>query len=423
MARLLPWFALALAAACAASKQVASTTTTGGAGGSTTSGTSAGGATSTTATMNTSSSANGGNGGASQVSSIEAASGTGGGCVGTSVKAEPIPLDIVVMLDQSGSMKDSAGNNMSKWDTVKSALTTFMKQPNVAGIGIGLQYFGLPDPSVHGCPLQSCVTDQDCTNGCATCTPQGVCQAPSWDGDIDSCDGTDYAWGEVPIQPLPGVASAIQQSLSMHAPGTNTPTKPALEGAILYASNWEKKHPDHLTVVAFATDGGPSECDVDLNNINAVAAQGLAAKPSIKTFVIGVGGATKALDGIATAGGTGLAFHVDINALATQAFIDAMNKIRGASIGCAYKIPDPPAMMMLDFKQVNVSYKPGNNGKEQVFPKVDDKSKCPANGDAWYYDDNVKPTQIIVCDATCSKLAMDAKPQVDIVLGCTSVVL
>src|SRR5207253_4828257 len=174
-------------------------------------------------------------------------------------------------------------------------------------------------------------------------------------------------------------------------------------GAILYATNWEKKHADHISVVAFATDGDPSECDLNLNDIDAVAAKGLAGKPSIKTFVIGVGGSTKALDGIASAGGTMAAFHVDMNAMATQAFLDAMNTIRGATIGCAYKIPPPPAMMMVDFMHVNVSYKPGNNGMAQVFPKVDDKSKCPASGDAWYYDDNAMPTQIIVCDATCKK--------------------
>ncbi len=402
-------FALAIVAACAASKQVTGTTTSG-----------AGGTMGTSTITGMSSTGGLGGGGASPVVTI--AAGAGGGCIGTSVKAEPIPLDIVVMLDQSGSMINPAGNGMSKWKTVQTALTTFVQQPKAAGIGIGLQYFGLGDPSTHGCALQSCVTDQDCTKGCTTCLPQGVCQAPSFNPDVDSCDGSDYAWGEVPIQTLPAAASAIQKSIAMHAPGTNTPTMPALQGAIQYATNWELKHPDHLTIVALATDGDPSECDVDLNHIDTVAADGLAGKPSIETFVIGVGGSTKALDGIASAGGTGAAFHVDMNAMATQAFLDAMNTIRGAAIGCAYKIPPPPAMMTVDFTHVNVSYKPGNNGMEQVFPKVDDKSKCPAKGDAWYYDDNAKPTQIIVCDATCKKLSMDAMAEVDIVLGCTTVV-
>ncbi len=410
MARVLPWFALAIASACAASKQVSSTTT-GGAGGAASSG--------ANASTGSSSSSGPGNGGASAVETI--AAGAGGGCVGTSIKAEPIPLDIVVMLDQSGSMKDPAGNGLTKWKTVQNALTSFVQQPKAAGIGIGLQYFGLGDPSTHGCALKSCITDQDCTNGCTTCLPQGVCQSP-FNPDIDSCDGSDYAWGEVPIQTLPGAAAAIQKSLGMHAPGTNTPTMPALQGAIQYATIWETKHPDHLTVVALATDGDPSECDVVLSDINAVAANGLAAKPSIKTFVIGVGGSTKALDGIASAGGTTAAFHVDMNAMATQAFLDAMNTIRGAAIGCVYKIPPPPSMMTLDFTKVNVSYKPGNNGMPQIFPKVDDKSKCPSNGDAWYYDDNAKPTQIVLCDATCKKLSMDAKAEVDIVLDCKTVV-
>src|SRR5687768_14451002 len=41
----------------------------------------------------------------------------GGGCASSSTKAEPIPLDIFIMLDQSGSMAEDAGNTLSKWQT------------------------------------------------------------------------------------------------------------------------------------------------------------------------------------------------------------------------------------------------------------------------------------------------------------------
>ena len=346
--------------------------------------------------------------------------GEGGACIGDSFEAEPLPLDILIMLDQSGSMSQSAGNNLTKWDTVEQAITAFVQQPNLEGISLALQYFGLPQPDITGCWAQACITDNDCTNGCGPCGSNGVCQV-QFNPDIDSCDAIDYAWAEVPMQPLPGVGGTILSSLAMHAPGTNTPTKPALEGAIMYATNWQNAHPDHVTVVAFATDGEPAVCDTDINNIYAVAAAGFNGMPSIKTFVIGVGGAFSALDGIALYGGTYAAYHVDLNSMATDQFVDALNAIRNAALPCTYLIPPPPAGMAPDFTRVNVVYTPGG-GAEQTIPKVADAAHCPANGLGWYYDDERAPTQIILCDGTCALIKGDLMAKVDIVLGCITIV-
>ncbi len=347
--------------------------------------------------------------------------GVGGGCSGTSTKATPIPLDILVMLDQSGSMSDDAGNGMTKWETVKGALTGFMQQPTAAGIGMGIQYFGVGQPLVPGCYALQCTTDADCVGGCGMCLAQGICQAP-FNPDVDSCDAADYAWADVPVAPLPGVESAILTSLGMHAPGTNTPTAPALQGAVDYAAAWATGHPGHVTVVAFATDGEPSECDTSLADIDAIAAAGLAGTPSVRTFVIGVGGALSNLDGIAAAGGTQSAYHVDLNPSATSDFLGAMNAIRGAALGCTYQIPAPPPGMTADYARVNVVYKPGGGGPEQTFPNVADEAHCPPGGDGWHYDDDAAPTEIILCSATCAKIDADQAAEIDVVLGCSTIV-
>ena len=77
--------------------------------------------------------------------------------------------------------------------------------------------------------------------------------------------------------------------------------------------------------------------------------------------------------------------------------------------------------MAPDYTSVNVQYKPGNGGMTETIPKVANKAAC-GNGDGWYYDNDAMPTQIIMCDATCNKLSMDSKGEVDIVLGCKTVV-
>jgi hypothetical protein len=372
----------------------------------------------------------GGSGGAD--ATVGGAGGTGGvdidandapfpdtGCTGDSQKAQPIPLDIFVMLDQSGSMDLDAGNLLSRWDTVKQAISQFVKLPDSAGIGIGIQYFGLPDPSPHGCITQTCGTDTDCTGGCTTCMPQGLCQAP-FNPDIDSCEAIDYAWAEVPIQPLPGVGNFIVGSMSAHTPGTNTPTLPALEGAIIYAKAWANAHPDRITVVTLATDGEPSECETDPAVINGIAKAGFDQAPSIQTFVIGVGAAVTALDDVAFNGGTDKAFHVDFDPNATDLFLQAMNTIRLSALNCTYELPEPPPGKQLNLDQVNVGYTPGDGSPLLKLPKVDNSAAC-GDEDGWYYDDNANPTKITLCKSTCKKLKADLQGQVDIIVGCATI--
>jgi hypothetical protein len=372
-------------------------------------------------------SANGGSGpgvgGAFAAGTAGSGSGTGvgGSCASTSSKAQQIPLDMFIMLDQSGSMSDPAGNG-TKWDATTQALTAFVQQPNLAGISVGIQYFGLPAGGM-ACGT-FCAVDADCGSAaCGPCFPGGgfpgsICMGATGG---DSCNAADYAKAEVEIAPLPGVAQQIITSISGHSPSTGTPTSAALDGAIIHAKDWENAHPGHVTIVVFATDGDPGACDTNLANINAIAAAGANGNPKILTFVIGVGPSLNALNGIASAGGTGQAYLVDTNANAQQQFLDAMNDIRGAALACSYVIP-VPTMGTADFNSVNVQYTPGGGGMPEIIPKVGSKAQCPPGGKAWYYDNNATPTQIILCDDTCAQVSADKDGQIDILLGCQTVV-
>lgn len=354
--------------------------------------------------------------------------GTVGACAAESSKGQQQPLDIFIMLDQSGSMKESVAGGGDKWTAVTSALNTFVQSP-LAGVSVGLQYFGLPASAGGGggggsCPT-SCQTTADCGASGGPCIANVCigCLAGGGGGGgfgADSCNAADYAKADVEIAPLPGVAAAITQSISKHNPTTATPTSAALQGAVDHAKAWAQAHPSDVVVALLATDGDPSECDTNLANIDAIAAAALNGTPKVLTFVIGVGSSLGNLNGIAAAGGTGSAFIVDTTQNANQQFLDALNKIRGAAVGCTYQIPLPKTGTP-DFNKVNVQYTPGG-GTPVIVPKVADKSHCPASGDAWYYDDNANPKQIILCDASCKKFTGDAHSQVDVLTGCQSVV-
>lgn len=336
-------------------------------------------------------------------------------CAAESTKAEQLPLDMYIMLDQSGSMSDAVSNGGTKWNAVSGALQTFVNQPGTAGIGVGIQYFPLVSGGQTCSP--TCATDADC----GTFGPCffGICFACAA-ASSDSCTAADYAKADVEIAPLPGVASALIASIGKHGPTGGTPTSAALQGAIDHAKAWSTQNPNHVVIDVLATDGEPSGCDEDLNHINAIAAAGASGMPKVLTFVVGVGASLTALNGIAMAGGTGQAFIVDTNQNVNQQFLDALNKIRGAALSCSYLIP-VPKMGKPNFDSVNVQYAPGDGSATAVFPKVKDKASCPAGGNAWFYDDNAAPKQILLCDATCDKVSADTKGQIDILLGCATI--
>lgn len=348
--------------------------------------------------------------------------GVGGGCAGTSVKAEKIPLDMYVMLDESGSMTDPVSGGGDKWDAVTTAFKSFLQQPSAGGLGVGVQFFGLPPAGSAICPT-SCMVDADC-NGCGLCF-LGDCL--SFAGD--SCSAALYAnpdtvdiYGKkgVEIATLPGAAPSLIASIDAHKPNSSTPTSAALQGAVDHAKAWQIAHPNHVVVAVLATDGDPTECDTNLSNINGIAAAAASGSPPIKTFVIGVGSSLGALNGIAAAGGTGQAFIVDTNQNTNAQFLAALNAIQGTALTCSYAVP-VPTMGTPDYGAVNVQYTPGNGGSPVVIPNVPDAAHCPANGDAWYYDNPNAPTQIILCGPSCDKVKVDLNGKVDVVLGCKTI--
>jgi hypothetical protein len=411
----------------------------------------------------------------------------GGACAQDISSATLAPLDIYIMLDVSGSMLDLTATNVSKWDAVKSALETFLKDDASAGIGVGLQYFPLPKPNAP----TSCAKDADCTGDTGPCFlkwcyqaavqigvipcesnadcgqygpcttvaqcsgdadyicqqvgqpcgstpatgPLGDCTAmpPSICEHTASCDATMYDTPDQPIAALPGSAAALTASIDAKMPDGQTPTGPALTGALAQASTWAKAHPDHRVVVLLATDGLPTECTpTDIALVGAIAAQSVAAKPSINTFVIGVfgpddvtAGAPANLDTIASDGGTNKAFIVDTTKDVTVQFLAALDAIRAGTIDCTFQIPQPKNGDAVEFADVNVNVTSG--GAMSTIYYVQKQSQCDATTGGWYYDmdpaSGATPTQIIACPATCSTIQGSQDASVSIAVGCQASVV
>jgi hypothetical protein len=405
-------------------------------------------------------------------------------CAATSEKAQRVPLDLYVMLDSSGSMLNATTTNgsTSKWTAVTSALQTFVQDPKSAGLGVGLQYFPIVQPNapdscdtdnqcnsygpcdtIKTCSKASmvveCQTNADCT-GMGTCIRLGVCgvspslcsptgmqylctannpndycQAiPGYCHNRDRCDAATYAAPAVEVAPLPGSAPALMYSLSAHTPDGLTPTSGALSGAIAHAQMLARANPTHKVAVLLATDGLPSECDpVDINGVAALASTAVAGNPSIATYVIGVFSpdemtdAQTNLDTLAAAGGTGKAFVISTNGVdVTTAFLNALNAVRSSGLSCQYMVPTVMADGgSVDYTRVNVQFTSGS-GQAVTIGNVKNRSACGSKG-GWYYDvdpsTGATPQTISICDTTCSQLQADGAGQVDILLGCMTMII
>ncbi len=288
------------------------------------------------------------------------------------------------------------------------------------------------NPDTDG-TLIACYQGIECGGALGACEPlSGFCR------DNDSCTVDDYATPDVPITSDATRNELMLAALQDTVPTGYTPTTPALQGAIDYASNWSTTHPDRVAAVVLATDGFPSEClptdavtqgDV-LQPVFDAALAGAAATPPVRTYVIGVfsdqeemdNGASAILQSMAEAGGTQNAFLVSTNGDATQDFLTALQGISSSAISCEFLLPTDGD---LNYEEVNLLLTQAD-GSELQLANVGAPEGCAAGGDTgWYYLNDPAtgvPFQISVCPGVCQQFANVSGGRVDLQIGCETII-
>jgi hypothetical protein len=330
------------------------------------------------------------------------AGGAGGGgrpddksCTATGAMAMPLPVDVYVLLDRSGSMLEPiTGGGMggmvppmpgvpTKWDSMVEALGKFVNTPSAAGLQLGLGLFPL-------------------------------------DGRLQ-CDVAAYSMPAVPVAALPGVAMPFTAAVTAGAPGNGgrTPTLPALQGAIAYAKQREAMI-GRRVAIALATDGEPNVCNSNLAAVNAAAQAG--AGVGILTFVIGVGPSLQNLNEIAVAGGTKMAYQVE-NATSDQ-LVAAFKEVQSqaSKLVCSFMIPPAPMGMTLDPDKVNVRFNTMDPTKAFDIGQVMNRAACGAQG-GWYYDNAMNPKTVNLCEQSCAKVNGSGEGAIQILFGCAGIVI
>jgi hypothetical protein len=350
-----------------------------------------------------------GGGGTSVIVTGPISGGQGGGtlnadaaCLAQAQQGEQRPIALLFMVDNSQSMNTvDRGQTQSRWNIIRAAVPAFLSAPENAGLWVGLDFFSEP-------------LRVDAGGG-----GQG--------NNNTSCNVVDYENLNVPVDVLPGgnnaQVNALTTAINTRVVQGNTPTTPALQGAISSAATWQSAHPEQNVFVVFVTDGQPNGCNSSVANAAAAAAAGVLATPSIKTYVLGVGVEVGNLDAIAVGGGTGPTAYL-VTSGGAAALTAALNTIKGTAVACDYKVPDLSGRL-LDFTQINVQSRVGSQGNQVLLGRVDNAAAC-GTGDGWYYDQPVviggpPPTTITLCPSTCDPLKTTPGSELQVLIGCKTI--
>jgi hypothetical protein len=263
--------------------------------------------------------------------------------------AERLPVDLLLLVDVSGSMDELSGTQ-SKWQLSRAALGAFVKDPGSAGLGVGLSFFpsktieemkactadqdcaGISDPIAGACRLEGfcfaagvpLLTNRLCSPRAAsnpfncpaglTCKPRGRCPqsgGPCVEGGEacpggaadrcvttpgscrtvdEGCNVTAFGRLDLDVGDLPGHAGAVIAALAAREPDGATPMALGVDSALAALFARQKAQPQRRPVLVLATDGQPSGCGPgqSVPAVETLLQKARLAAPSIATYVVGV---------------------------------------------------------------------------------------------------------------------------------------
>ena len=104
-----------------------------------------------------------------------------------------------------------------------------------------------------------------------------------------------------------------------------------------------------------------------------------------------------------------------------QPIFDAVAEqvIQGSAIACEFDIPDPPPGEDFDPTKVNVEFFDGVGSLD--IGNVDSLAACAGVTDGWYYDDPASPQTILLCPQTCDTIQGFTNAEISIQFGCATV--
>lgn len=306
------------------------------------------------------------------------------GCSGITREHEPMPTDLLLLVDTTPAMAAPVdGTSILRWDVVQQGIGDFVAAASAMS-RVGLGFYGAYRESTN---IPNCGIDGYIS--------------PAVSIDTPSTNETVIA------SHLAAMSSKLTFPATLY---------PALEGSLQYASTWQAAHLDHRTAVVLVTGSGAESCDKTIEDEYALVqrySQG-AAGERLRTFVIGVAGDQTNLDRLADGGGTSRAYRVDgANAPAQfqAALLDIVRTLMATfncSIGFSPATPqagDPILVTVTGFR----------SGTHQIS-RVDSAAGCSASDGGWYLstNSNAEP-EVRFCECSCPN---EAESRLEVFWGC-----
>jgi hypothetical protein len=312
---------------------------------------------------------------------------------------------MLVMFDRSTSMNEEADatTGATRWDLASSALTGFFADPAAGGLQVALRFFPHDSPA-PGCNDEAC----DVAACAQPVVPLATLAAEPADAHEAALVAASVA--AAPPARLPG------QGMNVGSQGT--PISAALGGALSWAAAQRMAAPEESAVVVLVTDGQPNGCEEDIETIAGLA-QNAFATSQIRTYAIGLTGSRESdMDAIAAAGGTTKGIFISDGATAKQDLLNALAAIRGSVLDCDFEMPKASNGMQVDPTKVNVKYTPAG-GTQMTLGRVPDMAGC-GTAPGWYYDNELNPTRILLCPASCNSASVEVDATLEVLLGCVT---
>ena len=297
-------------------------------------------------------------------------------CAELSEQAEPVPVpaDIIVVVDNSGSMSFEASE-------VQARLNDFSAQIIASGVDVRVV-------------LISSYPDEG----------NGICIDPPLGGG--GCPDADDA---------PPLFTHVDRKVSSHD---------AWEQLLDTHAEWSGVvRPEAIKHVVVVTD---DTSDLEVQEFtDGLAALQPGMMPIVHHSVVchsdcesaaGIG--ERYIDLSTQTGGVA----ADLCNQDFQAVFDALTTevIGGSTLSCEFELPTLPGGMELDPNEVNVELHDEMGGVHPIG-WVESLEDCDAVADGWYYDDPNAPTMIIMCPQTCDSFQDAGAASVQIELGCATV--
>lgn len=355
-------------------------------------------------------------------------------CSSAGKSAKKQDVELLLVIDKSGSMDDKGGFSESKWATMREALEVSLTEAR-SGINVGLALYPTPNNPLSGISKDQCSQQGNC------------CEMPSSSEPIIPVGKGDDT---VPL--------ILDQFVKVH-PGGGTPTAIALDQAYDYFVNGSGKDLKGDRYVILATDGGPNcnseldcessgctlnieereQCEINGDTNCCIGSAGKLAclddkaseaaisrlhSAGIDTFVIGVPGSefyAQVLDNMAEEGGRPLGgvrkyFQVDAEG-GVEGLTSVFRRITQDLVtSCDIQLDEDPVSL----QEVNVAV------DCEVIPQNVEDGAGGAGGESageaknWLVDADTSPPTIRLQGDLCERV-QDGVDRVDVILGCPPV--